>query len=102
MIIKIKELVTVLLLILFFSQFCSGQSNTFKQLDTALQQLNRQKKFNGSLLVAKEGKIIYQRNIGLADMEHRVPINATTKFELASVAKTFTSLLILQLVEEGK
>jgi CubicO group peptidase (beta-lactamase class C family) len=89
-------------LTLCFSLFCSGQSSNFKQIDSTLQQLNKQKEFNGSLLVAKEGKIIFKRNIGFADMEHRVPINATTKFELASVAKTFTSLLVMQLAEKGK
>jgi CubicO group peptidase (beta-lactamase class C family) len=93
---------TLLILTLCFSLFCSGQSSKFKQIDSTLQQLNKQKEFNGSLLVAKGGKVIYNRNIGFADIEHSVPINATTKFEMASVAKTFTALLVLQLVEEGK
>jgi CubicO group peptidase (beta-lactamase class C family) len=99
----IKPSTVVFLLPLFFcSFFCIAQSNKSSKLDAALQKLAEQKEFNGSLLVAKRGKILYQRHIGLAEMEHHVPITAGTKFELASVAKTFTALLVLQLVEKGK
>jgi CubicO group peptidase (beta-lactamase class C family) len=97
---KIKTITLVLLS--FFSLICFGQHGKFAEVDKALQRLEDKREFNGSVLVAKSSNIIYQRNFGLADMEHGVPINASTKFELASVSKTFTALLILQLVEKGK
>jgi CubicO group peptidase (beta-lactamase class C family) len=81
---------------------CFPQTKTFRQVDNALEELNGQRAFNGSVLVAKNGKVIYQKTVGFADIEHRVVINAHTKFELASISKAFTALLVLQLVEKGK
>jgi CubicO group peptidase (beta-lactamase class C family) len=89
---------------LFFvtiSFFSFGQ-NKFTTVDKQLIELNKERLFNGSVLVAKDGKVIYQKNVGHADMEHTVPIGSTTKFELASVSKIFTAVLTLQLAEAGK
>lgn len=58
--------------------------------------------FNGSLLVAEGGKVIYAKGFGYADMENKFPNRADTKFRLASVTKQFTATLIMQLVEKGK
>ena len=59
--------------------------------------------FNGGLLVARDGEIVYERYSGF-----RVPrarkdsVNAHTAFQLASVSKTFTAMAVLKLWEEGK
>jgi len=58
--------------------------------------------FNGSVLVAHEGKIIYKKGFGLANMEWGIPNQVDTKFRIASVTKPFTALLIMQLVAEKK
>ncbi|CAA9522187.1 MAG: Beta-lactamase class C-like and penicillin binding proteins (PBPs) superfamily [uncultured Segetibacter sp.] len=94
--------VTNLLAFTLLSLTCLAQSKKFPDVDKALHSLKEKRLFNGSVMVAKNGSVIYQRNVGMADMEHNVPINATTKFELASISKTFTALLVLQLVEKGK
>ena len=83
------------------SMYSYGQGKSIA-MDKELIKLNKEGVFNGSVLVAKNGKIIYYKNVGFADIEHKVPIATNTKFELASVAKTFTAILILQLVESGK
>lgn len=83
------------------SVYSYGQSK-FVVVDNELIKLNKERLFNGSVLVAKNGKITYQKNIGFADIEHKVPIKTDTRFELASISKTFTAILILQLVESGK
>jgi len=91
-------------LILLFSigtSMCVGQSKT-KRADDELAKLFSEASFSGSVLVAKSGKIIYQNNTGYADMQHHVPVNFSTKFELASVSKVFTAILVLQLAEKGK
>ncbi|MDX2359681.1 MAG: beta-lactamase family protein [Crocinitomicaceae bacterium] len=59
-------------------------------------------KFNGSILVADQGKVIYKGGYGFANMEWEISNEADTKHRLGSVTKQFTSMLILQLVEEGK
>ena len=58
--------------------------------------------FNGSVLVARGERIIYQRGLGFANLEWKVPNDPYTKFELGSITKQFTALLVLQFVNEGK
>jgi len=58
--------------------------------------------FNGSVLVAENGNVIFKKGYGYANMEWNVPNTTDTKFRLASITKQFTSMLIMQLVEEGK
>jgi CubicO group peptidase (beta-lactamase class C family) len=67
-----------------------------------VQNLHKRYGFNGNMLVAKDGKIIYEKAIGWADYLHRDSLKINSEFELASVTKTFTSVAIMQLVEKGK
>lgn len=58
--------------------------------------------FNGGLLVAKDGQIIFEKYQGDADLRKRIPITDSTSFHIASTTKTFTSIATLRLVQEGK
>ena len=59
--------------------------------------------FNGGLVVAHKGVIVYERYSGFRDLRrHTDSINSHTAFHLASVSKTFTAMAILKLWEEGK
>jgi CubicO group peptidase (beta-lactamase class C family) len=59
--------------------------------------------FNGSILVAKNGEIVYERYSGFKEPRKKIDsINEHTPFHLASVSKTFTAMAILKLWEEGK
>jgi CubicO group peptidase (beta-lactamase class C family) len=65
--------------------------------------------FNGSILVAKNGVIVYERYSGFKHLDQRrsaVPrtdsVTEHTAFHLASVSKTFTAMAVLKLAEEGK
>jgi CubicO group peptidase (beta-lactamase class C family) len=58
--------------------------------------------FNGSVLVAENGKVILRKGYGSADFEWQIPITPETKFRLGSITKQFTATLILQLVNERK
>ncbi|RZL49195.1 MAG: class A beta-lactamase-related serine hydrolase [Pedobacter sp.] len=64
--------------------------------------LHKKYGFNGNILVAKKGKIIYQGAKGWADYLHRDSLKINSEFELASITKTFTGVAIMQLVEAGK
>ncbi|MEJ7740354.1 MAG: serine hydrolase domain-containing protein [Chitinophagaceae bacterium] len=44
-------------------------------------------KFNGSVLVAEKGKVIYKKGFGLADMEWNIPNQPDTKHRLGSITK---------------
>jgi CubicO group peptidase (beta-lactamase class C family) len=59
--------------------------------------------FNGSVLVAKNGQVVYEKYIGLKKMNDKNgPVDEHTAFHLASVSKTFTGMAVLKLWEQGK
>jgi CubicO group peptidase (beta-lactamase class C family) len=58
--------------------------------------------FMGSVLVAKNGKVLFSKGYGWADMEWNIPNSPTTKFQIASVTKQFTAPSILLLEDRGK
>ena len=73
-----------------------------KKIDEFMKKLHRTRNFNGNVLVAKEGKIIYQNAIGWADYLRRDSLKIDYQFELASVSKPLTATAILMLVDRGK
>jgi CubicO group peptidase (beta-lactamase class C family) len=75
---------------------------TAQKIDALVKQYSDYGQFNGSVLVAEKGKIIYEKGFGLANMEWAIPNQPDTKFRIGSVTKQFTAALVLQLVEEGK
>ena len=58
--------------------------------------------FNGVILIAKEGKIIEEAVFGVRDFETNTPLQTSDIFELASVSKQFTAMVIMQLASQGK
>lgn len=58
--------------------------------------------FSGAVLVADDGEVIFKEAYGLADREWGIPNTTDTKFRLASVSKQFCTMVVMQLVEEGK
>ncbi len=55
-----------------------------------------------ALAVIQDGKIIYKRGYGMANLEHNVPIKPETIFDIGSTSKQFTALSILLLARHGK
>jgi CubicO group peptidase (beta-lactamase class C family) len=55
-----------------------------------------------SVAVVEDGKLLWTEGFGYADVEHQVPATPDTLYHLASVTKTFTAILVLQLAEQGK
>jgi len=58
--------------------------------------------FSGVVLIAEEGKPFYQEAFGLANREKNIPNTLSTKFDIGSMNKTFTKVIVYQLIEEGK
>ena len=58
--------------------------------------------FNGTILIAKAGKTNYEKSFGFANFQFKVPNATDTRYKVASITKAFTSVLILQLYEQGK
>lgn len=86
----------------------SAHSQTQNQNSTALKIQNiietyvSNHAFEGSVLVAESGKIIFNASYGLADRTNKLAINTQSSFQIASLSKPITAALILKLNEQGK
>ena len=97
----LKTLLIGILIQLTMVSFVFAQSKSDK-IDELMSLYTQYGQFNGSVLVAENGKVIYKKGFGLANMEWDIPNQANTKHRLGSITKQFTAMLILQLVAEGK
>ncbi|CAM3307403.1 serine hydrolase [Aequorivita lipolytica] len=89
--------------IAFVATFATSFAQTkTAQLDELLNKYTEYGQFNGSVLVADNGKVIYKKGFGMANMEWDIPNAPDTKHRLGSITKQFTAMLIMQLVAEGK
>jgi N-acyl-D-amino-acid deacylase len=83
--------------------FCSSQlSNISVQLDTALTKLYNTGRFNGAVLYAENGKILFQKSLGVTDIATNKPLIPESSFNLASISKQFVAMCIMMLEEKGK
>jgi len=90
------------LLTLAVSMCTAHAADPALEIQRILQAAHEGGDFNGSALVARAGRVIYEQSFGFANLEWRIPNDSHTKFELGSITKQFTALLVLQFVNEGK
>ena len=79
-----------------------SEAGMIEQLNGMIDKLVADDSFSGVVMIAKAGKPIYQRAVGLANKSYNVPNRIDTKFNLGSINKIFTRVAISQLIEEGK
>lgn len=96
---KKNQLLIFSIILLLLTQVSFGQS---AGLDKFIASYVKSNNFNGTILIRKNGKIIYSKSYGFANFPFKVPNKIETKYKVASITKAFTSVLILQLVEQGK
>lgn len=58
--------------------------------------------FSGVILVADKGRPVYHKTFGFRNFAEKIPLDTTDIFELASLSKPFTAMIIMMLQEEGK
>jgi CubicO group peptidase (beta-lactamase class C family) len=77
-------------------------SHYLSRVKNNLDSIFRRTRFNGSLLIAKQGQIIYETYNGYENPRAKMDtITSSTPFHLASISKTFTGMAILRLHEKG-
>lgn len=87
----------------WFSLSVSGfaqriEPNVEEFMRTAIERSH----FQGSILIARDGKVLVSKGYGMANAEHAVPNSPHTKFRIGSLSKQFTALAILMLQEQGR
>ena len=55
-----------------------------------------------ALGIVKDGRLIYKRGYGMANLDHNIPISTKSVFLMASISKQFTAMSILLLARQGK
>jgi D-alanyl-D-alanine carboxypeptidase len=100
-----KNISFYLLLILLAS--CEvGQENSsdekIMEIENQLENTAREDGYSGTVLVAQNEKILFEKAYGFANLAHDVPNKTNTKFGIASMGKMFTAVAIMQLKEQGK
>ncbi len=88
--------------VLFLFTLISVAQSKSEMIGELMEKYSEYEQFNGSVLVAENGKVIYKDGLGLANMEFDIPNEPDTKHRLGSITKQFTAMLILQMVEDGK
>ena len=73
-----------------------------KQVDVYLSQWDKKDMPGCAVGVVKDGKLIYKRGVGMANLTYDVPNTPTMLFEVASTTKPFTAMAIALLAEQGK
>lgn len=71
-------------------------------IDEIVNEYYKIHQFNGGVLVAEKGTIIYKKAFGYADFGWDIKNTADTKFRIFSMSKQFTAMIIMQLAQEGK
>jgi CubicO group peptidase (beta-lactamase class C family) len=90
------------ILFVLFSVTSFAQEQKFLALDSLFQILDENNRFMGSLSISENGKIIYSKTIGKADLASGKSSDNLTKFRIGSISKMFTACLIFQAIEENK
>ena len=72
------------------------------KLDAYFDVLESNNRFMGSVAVSHNGKLIYTKSVGFADIEQGLKANENSKYRIGSISKTFTTVLIFRAIEENK
>jgi CubicO group peptidase (beta-lactamase class C family) len=80
-----------------------GLRPVFRLVDQYAAQLMQRENTPGmALALVDRAGVITIRTYGFADLERRIPVTPSTRFEIGSISKSFTAISLLQLVEAGK
>lgn len=72
------------------------------RVDSLFEEWDKPGSPGASVLVLKDGEIVFEKGYGYANLEYDVPIGPGTIFHVASVSKQFTAMAIALLAQEGK
>ena len=92
----------LILLICSFSYYSFGQIKESQAIDSIFLEWNKPDVPGCALGIVKDGKLIYSKGYGIADLEHDIAITPSSVFGIGSITKHFVAFSILLLEEQGK
>jgi N-acyl-D-amino-acid deacylase len=92
-----------LILLLLATAGClqAQQTAAIQSLDSAYTQLYKTNRFNGAVLYAEKGKVVFKKAWGITAANSGTALSTASAFNLASVSKQFVCMAIMQLKEKG-
>ena len=96
-----KISVPLLFLILLFTQKGFSQAKFTSKIDSLIEA-NTKRFFNGIILVAQNGKVVYSKVKGSADLENKTPLVIDNQFVIGSISKQMTAVVVLREVDKGR
>jgi CubicO group peptidase (beta-lactamase class C family) len=97
-----KTHLAIFCLLSFSQQICIAQQDKSYSLQSFLDSAEKQLNFHGTVLLIQDVDTILYKGYGYGDIKNKVPTEKTTAYYIGSIAKTFTAIGIMKLVEEGK
>ncbi len=99
-----KQITLLLIFLILETSFCYSQSsegNVERKIDSLFAKYNSETA-GVALAVVRNGKVIFKKGYGMANLEYDIPITPKTIFHVASVSKQFTAFAIYLLEKRGK
>lgn len=82
--------------------YTASEQEKGRRLDSLFNYWHKVLRFNGAVLVAQKGKVLYKNYFGYANLKTKDTLSIKSSYQLASVSKPFTSTAILILKERGQ
>ena len=95
-----KSIFIIIALTLYSFSSIKAQTKSQK-LDELFSYYNENGMFNGVVLAAENGEIVYNKAFGFSDFENKIPFDSSSVFAIASITKTYTATAVMMLKEKG-
>lgn len=93
----------IIIIIFSCSFFINAHSQpNWEKINQIIDGARSNESFEGTILLADRGEVIFHQSYGFVDDALKQPVKNSMKFSLASITKTFTAVIILRMIEDGK
>ncbi len=89
----------VTLFVIIFSSIAANGQYLSKKIESLIEKAVKLNRFNGTVLVSKKGKIIYEKAYGYQYIEKNILNSPNTIYQIGSITKEFTAAVVLKLIE---
>lgn len=90
------------LIFIFLTIARTSPAQLSQKFDSLFIAFNKEGLFEGAVLIADDTGVVYQKAFGIANHEHKIPNSLNTVYGIGSISKSFTAMVVLQLVQQGK
>lgn len=97
-----NDMMTRRFLLLVSTALAAFSQVTPQRLEEQAQAFYDAGMFQGTAIVAQDGKVLFSKGFGMANLEWSIPNTPDTRFRLGSITKQFTAMSVLLLEEQGK